>query len=133
MSDPTLPLIDGSYGKPRTYDLPGQCLTCGQRFNVRRCKGDKPPLSVDCPNCECTEYSWRDLNAILAQPAAPAEGLDLPDGWALTITYHPFPENRWIASAWNFRGGVSKGNVNGFGRTEDEARVALRAALEAKR
>jgi predicted RNA-binding Zn-ribbon protein involved in translation (DUF1610 family) len=42
------------------YDLNGRCLNCGQRFVVRSRKGDKPPLSVECPSCEVSEYSWRD-------------------------------------------------------------------------
>lgn len=75
----------------------------------------------------------KEVNEAVAEAEA-ASGSDalreaLPDGWALTITYHPAPENRWIASAWNFNGGVSKGIVDGFGRTEDEAKDALRAAL----
>jgi len=57
---PILPVLDWSYGKTPTYDTSGHCLTCGTRFVVRREKGMKPPLSVECPNCECTEYSWRD-------------------------------------------------------------------------
>ena len=66
-----LPVLDWSYGKTPTYDVPGGCLTCGQRFIVRREKGVKPPLSVECPSCECIESGWRAL----AQPApdAPCE------------------------------------------------------------
>lgn len=41
------------------YDLPGRCLNCGTLFTVRSRKGDKPPLSITCPNCEVNGYSWR--------------------------------------------------------------------------
>lgn len=42
-----------------TYDLSGRCSNCGATFTVRSRKGDKAPLSVECPNCETTAYSWR--------------------------------------------------------------------------
>jgi hypothetical protein len=41
------------------YDVPGGCSNCGARFTVRSRKGDKTPLSVDCPSCEATVYGWR--------------------------------------------------------------------------
>jgi hypothetical protein len=58
-----LPHLDLSYGKTPTYEVPGGCLTCGQRFVVRRGKGVKPPLSVVCPSCGCAEYGWLALTA----------------------------------------------------------------------
>jgi DNA-directed RNA polymerase subunit RPC12/RpoP len=41
------------------YALGGRCLNCGTKFTVLMRKGDKPPLAVDCPNCEVAEFSWR--------------------------------------------------------------------------
>lgn len=49
------------------YVLSGRCTTCGQRFTVRNRKGDKPPLSVDCPNCKVTGYSWRTYVELQAE------------------------------------------------------------------
>jgi hypothetical protein len=63
-----VPVVDWTHGEPGpTYDLPGRCLTCGQRFVVRRPKGWDSPLSVECPACECTEFEWRDNAAIFAR------------------------------------------------------------------
>lgn len=66
-ASPTVPVIDASHDCPSCraqssefYDLDGRCLTCGQRFVVRSRRGDKPPLSVDCPGaCGTTQYGWR--------------------------------------------------------------------------
>lgn len=65
----TLPVIDASHDcehcraqSSAFYEVSGRCLTCGQRFMVKNRKGDEPPLSVDCPTCEVTEYSWRDYS-----------------------------------------------------------------------
>ena len=44
------------------YDLPARCLNCGAAFTVRNRKGDKAPLSVECPHCEVVGYSWRRLS-----------------------------------------------------------------------
>jgi hypothetical protein len=43
------------------YDLRGACTNCGQTFTVRARKGDKAPLSVECPACEVTVYGWRAI------------------------------------------------------------------------
>lgn len=60
-------LVDARCACPRcetrtkaTYNVPGVCLNCGATFTVLNRKGDKAPLSVDCPNCEVTVYGWRD-------------------------------------------------------------------------
>lgn len=45
-------------GSSEFYDLPGGCSNCGARFIVRSRKGDRRPLSVECPDCEVTVYSW---------------------------------------------------------------------------
>ena len=42
------------------YELPGRCRNCGTRFEVRSRKGDRPPLSVECPSCEVDGYGWRE-------------------------------------------------------------------------
>ncbi len=41
-----------------TYTLDGWCINCGQRFLVRCRKGDRAPLFVDCPHCECSSWEW---------------------------------------------------------------------------
>jgi hypothetical protein len=82
-ADAARAILDWSYGKRPTYDLPGHCLTCGAAFTVRREKGVKPPLSVVCPDCECTEYSWMiyqievDAGRAAALRAYRAEPLDV--------------------------------------------------------
>ena len=67
------PVLDWTYGEAGpTYDLPGRCLNCGQRFTVRRPKGWDSPLYVECPSCECSVYGWRDDAAIFARSGQPA-------------------------------------------------------------
>jgi hypothetical protein len=41
------------------YDLPGHCNNCGAGFVVRNRKGDRSPISVDCPVCYVRVYGWR--------------------------------------------------------------------------
>lgn len=41
-----------------TYDVGGWCLNCGHAFTVRCRKGDRRPLSVECPFCEVPAFSW---------------------------------------------------------------------------
>ena len=62
----TLPVVDSSHDckscraqSDKFYEVGGRCLSCGQRYRVKVRNGDKPPLSVECPRCEVTEYSWR--------------------------------------------------------------------------
>jgi predicted RNA-binding Zn-ribbon protein involved in translation (DUF1610 family) len=43
------------------YDLPGDCNNCGAEFVVRNRKGDRAPLSVDCPHCGVSVFSWKHL------------------------------------------------------------------------
>ena len=66
MTPTPLPVIDASCSCRRCvsrtadkYDLRGRCLNCGAKFVVRSRKGDRSPLSVECPSCECTVYGWR--------------------------------------------------------------------------
>ena len=68
-----LPVVDGSCHcrscTARTqafYEVGGACSNCGQRFTVRNRKGDKTPLSVECPACEVTVYGWR--SALASKP-----------------------------------------------------------------
>lgn len=41
-----------------TYDMMGRCVNCGAEFVVRNRKGDKTPLSVECPACGVTVFGW---------------------------------------------------------------------------
>lgn len=44
-----------------TYLLKGGCSNCGAQFMVKMRKGDRSPLSVDCPSCEVSVYTWKRL------------------------------------------------------------------------
>jgi len=115
------------YPNVPAFDHAEDCAIWGDRGPCN-CKPQPDPMTVThvCPACN------RPTAALRSTPATPLDVERLPDGWAATITYHPGPESRWIASAWNFHGGVSAGFVDGFGRTEGEAVASLYAALSPK-
>lgn len=46
------------------YFLPGRCHNCGCRFTVKNRKGDKAALYIECPECEVSDYGWRDYAAM---------------------------------------------------------------------
>jgi hypothetical protein len=104
------------------YDMPGGCSNCGAQFTVRARKGDKMPLSVDCPRCDVTVYGWRSM-VRAASPAPSASG-------PATITVGPCSKCGWTAGLMDAANYLRQHHEQAHGLAPS-ASGDLRAALTA--